>query len=82
MDSLINLYNGNKESEQLHTLLTLCNLLDDITDLHFKNIILGGDFNVFFNLTYKTHGGNPIMKNKSISKFIHIKENLELCDIC
>ena len=27
---LINLYNANKESEQLNTLSTLCNLLDDI----------------------------------------------------
>ena len=34
---LINLYNANKESGQLDTLSTLCNLLDDITDLHCKN---------------------------------------------
>ena len=39
---LINLYNASKESEQLNTLSTLCSLLDDITDLHCKNIILGG----------------------------------------
>ena len=31
---LINLYNANKESEQLNTLSTVCNLLDDITDLN------------------------------------------------
>ena len=46
-DLLINLYNANKESEQLNTILTLCNLLNDITNLHCKNTILGGDFNVF-----------------------------------
>ena len=85
---LINLCNANKESEQLNTLSTLYNLLDDITDLHYKNIILGGDFNIFFNLTYEARGGNPKMKNKSVAKFIHIKENLihikenqELCYI-
>ena len=78
---LINLYNTNKESEQLSTLSTLCNLLDDITDLYCKNIILGGDFNIFCNLTYKALGGNPKMKNKSVAKFIHIKEILGLCDI-
>ena len=50
---LINLYNANKESKQLNTLSTLCNLLDDITDLHCKIIILGGDFNIFFNLHSK-----------------------------
>ena len=78
---LINLYNANKESEQLNTLSTLCNLLDDITDLHCKNIILGRDFNIFFNVTYEARGGNPKMKNKSVAKFIHIKESLGLCDI-
>ena len=46
---LINLYNVNKESEQLNTLSTLCNLLDDITYLHCKNIILGGDL-IYFSI--------------------------------
>ena len=78
---LINLYNANKESEQLNTLSTLYNLLDDITDLHYKNIILGGDFNIFFNLTYEARGGNTKMKNKSVARFIHVKGSLRLCDI-
>ena len=78
---LINLYNANKESKQLNTLSTLCNFLNDITDLHCKNIILGGDFNIFFNLTYKARGGNPKMKNKYVAKFIHIKEKSRACDI-
>ena len=78
---VVNLYNANKESEQLNTLSTRCNLLDDITDLHCKNIILGGDFNIFFNLTYKAPDGNSKMKNKTVVKFIHIKESLGLCDI-
>ena len=55
--SLIKLYNANKESEQLNTLSTLCDLLHDITDFHCKSIILGGDFNIFFNLTYEALGG-------------------------
>ena len=78
---LINLYNANKESEQLNTLSTFCNFLDDITDLHRKNITVGGDFNVFFNRTYEVRTGNSKMKNKSVLKFIHIKEILGLCDI-
>ena len=64
---LINLYNVNKESEQLNTLSTLCNLLDDIIDLHCKNIILGGDFNIFFYLTYEARGKNPKMKKEICS---------------
>ena len=64
---LINLYNVNKESEQLNTLSTLCNLLDDITDLHCKNIILGGDFNKFFNVTYEARGENSKMEKEICS---------------
>ena len=78
---LINLYHANEESEQLNILLTLFNILDDITDLHRQNIILGGDFNIFFSQTYEAHGGNPKMKSESVAKFIHIKENLELSHI-
>ena len=70
---LTDLYNANKESEQLDTLSTLCYLLGDISDLHCKKIILGGDFSIFFNLTYEARGGNPKMKNKSVAKFLHIK---------
>ena len=55
--------------------------MDDITDLHCKDIILGGGFNIIFNLTYEVRGGNPKMKNKSVAKFIHIKESLRLCHI-
>ena len=78
---LINLFSANKEPEQLNTLSTLCNLLDDITDSHCKNIIFAGDFNIFFSLTYEASGGNPKMKNNYAAKFIHIKESLGLCDI-
>ena len=35
---LTDLYNANKESEQLDTLSTLCYLLDDISDLHYRFI--------------------------------------------
>ena len=71
---LTDLYNANKESEQLDTLSTLCYLLDDISDLHCKKIILGRDFRTFFNRTFEARGGNPKMKNKSVAKFLHIKE--------
>ena len=77
---LIYLYHANKKSEQLNTLSTLCNLLDNITDLNCNSIILGGGFNIFFNLTYKARSGNLKMKYKSEAKFIHIKESLGLSD--
>ena len=77
---LINLYSAIKESEQLNTLSTLCNLLDDITHLQCKNIIYGGDFNIFFNLAHEARGGYPKMKNKPVAKSLHIKGSLGLCD--
>ena len=56
---LINLYNANKESEELNTLSSLCNFFwKIITDLHRKNLILGGDLNIFFNRMYEARGGN------------------------
>ena len=78
---LINLHNANKESEQLHVLITLCNFLSNITDLHCKNIVFGGDFNVFLDTNYEAQGGNPTLKKKSVAKLIHIKESLEICEI-
>ena len=63
---LNNLYNSNKECEQLNVLTTLCNLLTNITDLHCKNVIFGGDFNVlFFDTNYEAQGGNPTLKKVS-----------------
>ena len=62
---LINLYNANKECEQLNVLTTLCNFLSNISDLHCKNIIIGGDFNVFFDTNYEAQGGNPTLKKVS-----------------
>ena len=76
-----NLYSANKECEQLNVLTTLCNFLSNITDWHCKNIVFGGDFNVFFDSNYEAQGCNPTLKKKSVAKLIHIKEILELCDI-
>ena len=76
---LINPYNANKESEQVASLSTLCYLLDDITDLHCKNIILWGDFSIFFNLTLKSvRRAKWKFKNDKqiLAKIVHIKESL------
>ena len=59
---LVNLYNANIEKEQLETLAVLLRLLNKIDDIHSKNIILGGDFNVFFNPNLEAQGGNPVIK--------------------
>ena len=56
-------------------------MLNSIPNIINKNVILGGDFNLFFNTSLETQGGNPILKKKSLAKLIEIKETLDLCDI-
>ena len=78
---LINLYNGNTETDQLKTLKSLSTLFDKVENISDKDIIFAGDFNVFFNQKLDAAGGNPLVKKLSISKFLEIKERLNLCDI-
>ena len=78
---LINLYNANTETEQLKTLNILSTLLEQIQNIGEKSIILGGDFNFYFNEKLETSGGSPLLKKHSISKFLEIKESLNLCDL-
>ena len=47
----------------------------------FFNIVLGGHFNVIFDISLESLGGNPCLKKKSIAKLIQIKEKFDLCDI-
>ena len=78
---LINIYNANTESEQLETLLDLVSIIDKVKDIQSENIVLGGDFNVIFDISLESLGGNPCLKKKSIAKLIQIKEKFDLCDI-
>ena len=77
---LINIYNANTESEQLHTLNDLVNILETIEDIQNKSVVLGGDFNVILNPSLDSEGGKPVIKKKTIAKLIQITENLDLCD--
>ena len=78
---LINMYNANTESEQLHTLNYLINILETFEDIQNKSVVLCGDFNVILNPSLDSHGGKPVIKKKTIAKLIQITENLDLCDI-
>ena len=77
----INLYNANSESEQIKVLEELTLLLSQFDLTKNQKIILAGDFNVFFDATLDAKGGNPKLKQHSVSKILEIKENLDLCDI-
>ena len=78
---LVNLYNSNTESEQSKTLDTLKNLLKDIDNISDKKIILGEDSNLVSHCNLEACGGNTVLKKKSLTKFIEIKESLSLCII-
>ena len=78
---LINLYNANTETEQCKTFNELQSLLIFFDINQNKRIIFAGDSNIFFSAKLEARGGKPILKRKSITKLVHIKESLDICDI-
>ena len=69
---LINLYNPNTENEQNKVLNTLLTMMKTIDINENTNLLLAGDFNVFFNTNLECSGGNPSFKQKSVAKLIEI----------
>ena len=69
------------ETKQLNTLDDLTPLLSTSELIHVKRKSLTGDFNLFFNFTLETKGGNPSLKRRSLRKLIEIKETWDVCDI-
>ena len=78
---LINIYNANTESEQLHTLNDLLIILETFEDIQNKSIVIGGDFNVILNLSLDSEGGKSVIKKKTIAKLVQTTEKLDFCDI-
>ena len=56
-------------------------MLEKIDDINYKNIVFGGDFNLFFKVKLESQGRNPALKKKTLVKLIQIKEKFDLCDI-
>ena len=75
---LINLYNANTEKQQTDVLNNMFVLLEINPK---KQLIMAGDFNLFFDSKLDIQGGNPTVKKKSLAKLIELKENCDLCDI-
>ena len=78
---LIKVSNSNTEADKLQTLSDLDKILENVTDISTKNIIMGGDFNFHFNSNLESEGGKPILKKRSFAKMIQIIEKFDLCDI-
>ena len=54
-------------------------MLNSIPNIVNKNVILGGNFNLFSNTSIEEiQGRNPILKKKSLAKLIEIKKTLDL----
>ena len=78
---LTNIYNTNKEKEQVSVLNELSIILSNFKNIHNHNVIFVGDFNIFFDTSLDAKGGSPTLKSRSINKLIELNEKLELCDI-
>ena len=73
---LVNIYNPNTEREQVATIHDLVKMFKSIKDLFDKHIVLAGDLNCFFDTSLDSNGGKATLKEKSIAKFIELKESL------
>ena len=69
---LVNIYNANIESEQLKVLNDLSELMKKVNITHGKQIVLAGDFNLFFDSNLEAKGGKPILKEKSVARLIEL----------
>ena len=59
---LIKIYNANTEQHQLKTLQNLSILLENYDNFYDKNVILAGDFNIFFNKKLECNGEEQLLK--------------------
>ena len=71
---MINLYNVNTENEQMDVLRSLFELLEEFDMSPEKQLVIAGDFNLFFNSKLELQSGNPTLENKSLAKLIEFKE--------
>ena len=62
---LINLCNANTENEKIDVLSSLFELLEEFDTIPTKQLVMAGDFNLFFDSKLEDQGGNSTLKNKS-----------------
>lgn len=74
--SLFNIYGPNDDDPTFFNKLN-----DEITDLQGKNVILGGDFNVVFNIKRDKEGGRGDTKPKQRQAIQDMLDEHELTDV-
>ena len=60
---LINIYIANREKYQLETLQNLSILVENHDNFYDKNVILAGDFNLFFIKSLNVKGEEQLLKS-------------------
>ena len=78
---LANLYNPNKEPQQIEVMDNFISIIKSIDKDHECEIVLGGDFNFIFNTELESDGGNPKLKLSSIATFNSLSNEFSLVDI-
>ena len=76
---LVNFYNANTESEQLKILNNLSELMKKVNITQGKQIVLAGDFNLFFWQSFRSYGRQTNPKKKTCCKnVVELKEEYNL----
>ena len=68
---LVNFYNANTESEQPQVLNNLSELMKKVNVTQGKQIVLAGDFNLFFDSHLEAMGGKPILKKNLLQEWLN-----------
>ena len=64
---LITLYNANTENKQIDALSSFFELLEEFYIIRTKQLVMAGDFNLFFNSKLEAKGGKSYLKKEILS---------------
>lgn len=78
---LVNIYAPNTLNQQDHFFSLLSNKMEEYDFRPERNVIMGGDFNLYFDVDMDCCGGNPQLKSSSIEKAKDVMLKGDLIDI-
>ena len=73
---IINVYNENIESKQVALWTALLGHMEATCLDPDVNIVLAGDFNLFFNINLEAKGGNPTLKKIALPNSSRLRKDL------
>ena len=78
---LVNVYNANIEQEYLKTLQNLSVMLESFESFGSNNVIIAGDFNIFFFKKLECKGCDPYLKKNLVCHLIKTLETFDFYHI-